>query len=146
MDRVVRLVPFAGPVLFLAGVVSLAVGFLQNEATLSLFVVFPVVTATGGWSMAGILLMIAGFFVFFMTRSASVEPQPLPSARVPLPPVEGAVPASPPSPRRWGGVVFLGPVPVVFGSDPKLTKWMLILGALLFLALFVFTVFSLRGI
>jgi len=142
----VRLVRFAGPILFLAGAASLAVGFLRNEATISLFVIFPVITATGGWSVAGIGLMVAGFFVFFLTWSASIEPQPVPSARTPSPPDEAAVPAFPPSSRRWGGVVFLGPVPVVFGSDPKLTKWMLILGAILFVALFVLTVISLRGI
>jgi uncharacterized protein (TIGR00304 family) len=132
--------------LFLAGVASLAVGFLQNEATLSLFVIFPVITATGGWSMAGILLMIAGFFVFFMTWFAPAEPQPVSSDRVPMSPAAGGLPPFTTSPRRWGGVVFLGPVPVVFGSDPKLTRWMLVLGALLFVALLVLTIISLRGI
>ena len=146
MDPAVRLVRFAGPVLFVAGVASLVMGFLQNEATLSLFVIFPVITATGGWSMAGILLMIAGFFVFFMTWFAPAELRPVSSNRAPVSPEAGALPPSPPNPRRWGGVVFLGPVPVVFGSDPKLTRWMLILGALLFVALLVLTVLSLRGI
>jgi uncharacterized protein (TIGR00304 family) len=146
MDPFVRLVRFAGPALFLAGVTFLAVGFLHNEATLSLFVIFPVITATGGWSMAGILLMIAGFFVFFMTWFAPAESQPVSSDRVPVSPAAGGSPPSPTSPRRWGGVVFLGPVPVVFGSDPKLTRWMLVLGALLFVALLVLTIISLRGI
>jgi uncharacterized membrane protein len=37
-------------------------------------------------------------------------------------------------------VVFLGPIPLVFGSDPQMTRWMLILGAILFLALVLLTI------
>lgn len=135
MGEAVRLVRLAGPSLFVAGLASLAVGFVQGEATLSLFVVFPVVTATGGWSILGIVLMIAGFFVFVLTGFGPMEPQ------IATPPSEGA--AAPPSTGpRWGGVVFLGPIPVVFGSDQKVTRWMLVLGILLFVALLVLTVIA----
>ncbi len=140
----VRLAQLLGPSVFLVGAVSLAVGFLYGQATLSLFVIFPVVTATGPWSILGIVLLIAGVFLFFLTWSMPVE----------LPPPTGPVSAAPPSPpapsgekaRRWGGVVFLGPVPVVFGSDQKVTQWMLILGVALFVALLALTVIALWGI
>src|SRR5438132_13034585 len=49
-------------------------------------------------------------------------------------------PQGTPKVRRWGGVVFLGPIPLVFGSDPQMTRWMLILGAILFLALVLLTI------
>jgi len=51
---------------------------------------------------------------------------------------EGAPPA-----RRWGGVLFLGPIPVIFGSDPRMTRTMLLIGVVLFLALVVLTVLAL---
>ncbi len=142
--RPIRLV---GPALFVVGVGALVVAFLQNEATLSLFVIFPVVTATGGWAVLGILLMVAGFFLFFITwpmGAASVSP---PVEAGVSPPAAGAPPIAAQGPqRRWGGVVFVGPLPVVFGSDQKVTQWMLILGVVLFVALVVFTVIALRGI
>ena len=50
---------------------------------------------------------------------------------------------APPEPtrsRRWGGVLFLGPIPLVFGSDPQVTRMMLVLGVILFLALLVLTI------
>ncbi len=144
MDEAVRLVRLLGPAVFLAGVVSLAVGFLENQATLSLFVIFPVVTATGPWSILGIVLMIVGFFLFFLTWSAPVEMPPPPSPS--LPPPTGVLPVPATSARRWGGVVFLGPIPVVFGSDQKVTQWMLILGVALFVALLVLTVIALWGV
>ncbi len=147
MVGTVRLVRLVGPVLFLAGLAALIEGFLQSQATLSLFLIFPIVTATGAWAFLGIVLMVAGFFLLFFARSP-VHEGPFVSApaaaRSPQPPVPPSTPESPP--RRWGGVVFLGPIPVVFGSDQKVTQWMLIVGVLLFVALVVLTVIALRGI
>lgn len=144
MGGAVRPVRLFGPVVFFVGLIVLAVGFLENQATLSLFVIFPVVTATGPWSILGIVLLIAGVFLFFLSWASPAG----------LPPAESsnAVPGPPPTtsvtgtPRRWGGVVFLGPVPVVFGSDQKVTQWMLLVGVVLFVALLVLTVIALWGI
>ncbi len=134
-----------GPVLLVAGVAALAVGFLQGQASLNLFVIFPVITATGGWSALGIVLLIAGFFSLFLTWP-SVAPAPPPTVGEPLTPSTPAEPAPPAATRRWGGVVFLGPVPVVFGSDAKVARWMLVVGILLFVGLVVLTVLSIWGI
>jgi uncharacterized protein (TIGR00304 family) len=38
-------------------------------------------------------------------------------------------PAGPPA--RYGGVIMLGPIPIVFGSDARIAKWMMILGLIL---------------
>lgn len=144
MVCIVRPARLLGPLLFVAGLVSLAWGFLSGQATLGLVVIFPVVTATGPWSILGIGLLIVGAFVFFLTWSAPVEGAP---------PATVAPSSSPPSSEqpavgtgRWGGVAFLGPFPVVFGSDPKVTQWMLFLGVALFVALLVLTVIALWGI
>lgn len=147
----VRPVRFVGPALFVLGFAALVVAFLENQATLSLFIIFPIVTATGGWAILGILLIIVGFFLFFIAWPAGMisVPPPAPESG-PAPSTTAAQAPSPaqvPQPqRRWGGVVFLGPVPVVFGSDQKVTRWMLVLGLILFVALAVFTIIALRGI
>lgn len=136
-----------GPALFVAGVAALVVGFLRGEATLNLFVIFPVITATGAWSALGILLLIAGSFALFVTwASYTTEPgiisgPPGDSASSPAPMAAPAAPS-----RRWGGVVFLGPIPIVFGSDPKMAKWMIVAGFVLLAALVVLTVIALRVI
>ena len=119
----------------------MAIGFLQGQAGLSLFLIFPVVTATGGWSALGILLLIAGFLALFLTLPA-YEAEALPAARPPAAGPAGA-PTGATSRRRWGGVVFLGPIPVVFGSDAKVARWMLVVGLLLLVGLVVLTVISL---
>ena len=133
--RSVRLGRFLGPGFLLAGLVALAVAVARNEASLALVFVVPVVIASGPLAVLGILLIFVGFFLTFLSWSAG-----------PLPPMPGPAEApsgAPPEPtrsRRWGGVLFLGPIPLVFGSDPQMTRMMLILGVILFLALLVLTI------
>lgn len=144
MVRAVRPARLVGPFIFLAGVASLTLGFLENQATLSLFIIFPVVTATGPWSILGIGLMIVGVFLFFFTWSSAAEWRPSEGPAAPPAQPSPSVPAA--GTHRWGGVVFLGPIPVVFGSDQKMARWMLILGAVLFIGLVVLTVIAWWGI
>ncbi len=136
---------FVGPASLLAGIACLVVGYLRGEASLNLFVIFPVVTATGGWSALGILLIIAGFFGSFLTWPSWTVSEPMPpGGQAPNVGSGGSPSAS--AGRRWGGVVFLGPVPVVFGSDAKFARWMILVGVLLFVGLVVLTVLSIWGI
>ncbi len=140
-----RLTRLLGPTLVVAGIVCLIAGYLKGEASLSLFVIFPVITATGGWSALGILLVIAGFFAFFFTWPAWTVAEPVPPGSQTTGPASGGA-AAETSSRRWGGVVFLGPIPVVFGSDAKVAKWMILAGVLLFVGLAVLTIISIWGI
>lgn len=139
-----RAARFLGPALFVGGVAALAVAFLQDQATLNLLLIFPIITASGPWAFLGILLIVAGFASAFFTWPSRGRALPEPSQ----PPAAMAPPGVPPSAssRRWGGVVFLGPIPIVFGSDAKVTRWMLLAGLILFVALLVFTLIALRSI
>src|SRR5881392_613208 len=132
--RSVRLGRFLGPGFLLAGLVALAVAVARNEASLALVFVVPVVIASGPLAVLGILLIFVGFFLTFLSWSAGPMPPPGP-AEVP----SGASP-EPARLRRWGGVLFLGPIPLVFSSDPDMTRMMLILGVILFLALLALTI------
>lgn len=136
MDGPVRALRFLGPALFVAGILSLAWAFSRGEASLSLVFVVPVVTASGAWGILGIGLIFASFLAGFLTWSLrapdDIEAVPLTPARPP---------ETSEGPRRWGGVVFLGPVPIVFGSDARITRAMLVLAAALFLAFLALTLF-----
>ena len=132
-----------GPSFVAGGVIVLAIAFLRGEASLALVVVFPVITATGALAALGISLIVAGCAISFLAWPLRLE---APSDLGTLPaasPSREASPGSQPS-RRWGGVLFLGPVPIVFGSSPQVTRVMLVLALVLFLALLGFAFFLLR--
>ncbi|QGA53442.1 DUF131 domain-containing protein [Sulfolobus sp. E5-1-F] len=37
-----------------------------------------------------------------------------------------------------GGVIFIGPIPIVFGSSKGIAKWMLIVAIILFILMIIF--------
>ena len=82
-------------------------------------------------------MVFAGFLLTFLLWPFRFEAEPEGQDIRPVS-SEGAPPA-----RRWGGVLFLGPIPVIFGSDPRMTRTMLLVGVVLFLALVVLTVLAL---
>ena len=131
-----------GPVLFGAGIATLAVALARQEATLALVLVFPIIQATGPWGALGVLLLVAGFvgtllmWPFPLVRSHGADVFEEPAVVLPA---AGPVPS-----RRWGGIVFLGPIPIVFGSDPRVTRAMLLIGVALFVALLALTLRLLR--
>ena len=133
----VRLIRWLGPASFLAGVLTMAFAVARGEANVYLVLVIPVVVGTGPLAFLGVFLVFAGFLLTFLLWP--FRPDAEPGGRVVLPASpEGAPPA-----RRWGGVLFLGPIPVIFGSDPRMTRTMLLIGVVLFLALVVLTVLAL---
>ncbi len=127
-----------GPALFLAGLAVLGLAVARGEATLFVVLVVPVVTATGPLAFVGILLVFAGFFASFVFRPSGVV-SASPGEDVPPPGGESGAPST----RRWGGIAFLGPFPIVFGSDPHMSRLMLAIGILLFLALLALTLYAL---
>jgi uncharacterized membrane protein len=134
----VRPLRFLGPAVLLLGLLTLAVSVSRGEANLYLIVIIPAVVGTGPLAFLGILLVFVGFFLTFLLWSAGA---PLLAAPIEPPAIPGSeAPAQVPPRRRWGGVVFLGPIPLVFGSDPQMTRRMLVLGAVLFLALLALTI------
>ncbi len=137
MVSCVRLIRWLGPASFLLGIVTIALAVARGEANLYLVLVIPVIVGTGPLAFLGIFLVFAGFLLTFLLWPTRPDPESegrgvLPLAR------EGPPPA-----RRWGGVLFLGPIPVIFGSDPRMTRTMLLVGVVLFVALVVLTVLAL---
>ena len=135
-----RPIQFLGPAVLLAGVLALALAVARGDASLYLILVIPAVVGTGPLAFLGILLVFIGFFLTSFLWSAGTPMPSAPAAEIP-----GQTPREVLPRRRWGGVVFLGPLPIVFGSDPQMTRTMLVLGAILFLALLILTVVILFG-
>jgi len=118
--------------LLLAAGVALIVGsVLTEEGEVGLFLIFPFIVAHGWMGAAGglmIFLSIICMFVSFWTSSSRPE---------------GPVPTDPSQPsaetqdrKKYGGVVLIGPIPIVFGSDEKMARTML-MAAIAVLAVFV---------
>jgi len=114
------------------GAALIAASLATGEGHAYLVLIFPVFTSTGVLGLLGIVLLFAGIagtmLSFATTRiPAMEEPAAAPSQAAPQAP---APPVAAPAPRL-GGVVMLGPIPIVYGSDAGITKWMIALGVVL---------------
>jgi len=113
--------------LFLAGGACIIAGLATGQGQAGIFVIFPFV-AGSGW------LFILGVILFFLSILAVMFTW--------LPPDEGA-PAPPggrgemQTDRKVGGLLLIGPLPIVIASHKTLALMLLILGVALALTFLV---------
>lgn len=108
-----------------AGVALIAWSIVEQGASLYLVVFVPVVSGSSLSFLLGVALLLVGFFTLPWALDARGE------AAVPAPSPPAAAPSSPEPSGGVGGVVLLGPVPIVFGSwkgVSRRTRWWLALG------------------
>lgn len=114
-------------VALLAGLALLAYAAAEGSLRVGLFLVVPFVYGTGLAATLGMLLVMASALLGFagLARSTS-SPDHQPG----MPPPAGE--------RRsaTGGVVLLGPIPIVWGNG-KVLPWMIATGAALLLLVLV---------
>ncbi|HKZ63603.1 MAG TPA: DUF131 domain-containing protein [Thermoplasmata archaeon] len=132
-----RILPLVAVTALIGGIALLAYSAATGEGQVSLFLIFPVFTGTGLVAFAGMLLITLGFFLGFLSLASRLVPA---SEKPSEPPTAPPAPSSVAPAKKFGGVVFLGPVPIVFGSDRRISTAMLVLGIVLtvLLALFFF--------
>jgi len=120
---------FLSLVCFIIGIVFFILGFLQGDVQTGIFVVFPFLVGSGIYAFAGVIFIFiaALFFIFgFSTRIESDElsldqenSQPIKKTSV-----------------KGGGVVLIGPIPIIFGSNWKIAVFLIILAIILILVVF----------
>ena len=112
----------AALVVWAAGLLLIVASIAEGGARVALVVIVPVVSGSSLTFLLGVALLIAGFLLGFLGVPGSwVEP---PASEAPSEPVG--------SERSGvGGVVLVGPVPIVFGSWrgtlSRRTRWTLAL-------------------
>lgn len=141
--RVARL---ASWIALCGGLASLVYAGLQGDLDVYLLLVVPVVTGTGPWAGLGLLAAFAGLAGLLWTsatrytlggpapRSRDLEGrrgEPGGDARR----QEGSEGTS----TRGGGVILVGPIPIVWGSDRSTTRWLIVAGIALTVAAIVLT-------
>jgi len=115
--------------LFVSGVALIIASVSNEEGQVGLFLIFPFIVTQGWMGAAGSLLLFLAIFSIFigLWTSATQDPEQAP------------VETNSPTPadrtkRSYGGVVLIGPIPIVFGSDEKIAKSMLLIAAAILVA------------
>jgi len=145
--------------LFILAGVLMAIAVWKGEAQAGIFLIFPYISGGGLFLGLGLLLVIVGFVVLVlgsirrfgtMTLEEVFDEEPPVRKKKQRPRTVGDQEVEAPRVRdgfKGGGVVFIGPVPIVFGPNAKVTKHMLYLSIVLVIALcLMFFALSYRGL
>ncbi len=98
----------------------------SGEAQIQLFIIFPLISGTSLLFVLGVVLIVASFVLGFVLAATSMHEQAAPD---PMRSTDNRLPQSGERARqktKYGGVVLIGPVPIVFGSDRKIAWAMLV--------------------
>lgn len=107
-----------------ASAILLALAAIRGELEIALVVIIPVIMGSGPLSLVGGLLLFFGLLVLLLSyfgvpRRGDEDFEPR------LDQLEGA------SGPKVGGVVLVGPIPIIFGSDWRMASLAIILAMVL---------------
>jgi uncharacterized protein (TIGR00304 family) len=120
--------------LILLGVVGIVYGILAGEIQVGLlFFVVPYLYGGTALGALSILAVVIGVVLLFVDATRWAVPE----GTSPSPETEGV----PKSRTEWGGVVIVGPIPIVFGSAPRPAMIALMVAAAVLTALLILFLF-----
>jgi len=122
---------FLPVILLVSGAALLAISVITGGATLSLFIIFPIFTGSAPLFFVSVLLLIAGFFslpmifaggeeFFLSPHSGSANPQNAERDK---------------SRIRAGGVIFIGPIPILVASDGRTAFYTMLVAVIVLVVL-----------
>lgn len=94
--------------LFVAGLALVALSVAQGGASITLVVIIPVISGSSLTFLGGVVLLLAGFLALLFSYSGGWEEESSSLSPGATPTTTGTGGA--------GGLVLVGPVPIVFGS------------------------------
>jgi len=113
--------------LFIIGLVLFLAGTLTGDTKVFLAVIIPIVQTSNPLSIIGILMMFASFFLWFFGRFREAG-------------YERVTPSTKP---KTGGIILIGPIPIVFSNDRALAKILMVLAVIAIVIILFFLIFFL---
>ncbi len=118
----------AGILFVVIGIAMLVVAATQGDLNLAIFVIFPIIVGEGVLPALGGVLIFAGLLLIFFSFVARLQEG---AGRA----VDRASEASDTGQRkRYGGVLLIGPLPIIFGSDKNVVLIMAIVALVILVA------------
>ena len=120
---------------FMIGISFIVLSILKGRAEVGLFLIFPVVFGGGLYLLLGVLFIIVSFVLPFIISFIGNEKSSRRDYEV----------EKKESEKKYGGVIFIGPIPIVFGKDKSITAKMMYIGlviAVLLLIMYLILIFN----
>ncbi len=138
------------------GIGLLVYSIVRGGSEISLFLIIPVISSKGDlFGMIGILMILVGIIALYISsflskgtksniydknrrisgiHNKSKNNEVSHNSEINTIGTEGEF--------RAGGVVFIGPIPIIFGSDKRIARWMIVVGGVI--AIIIIVIFILQ--
>jgi uncharacterized protein (TIGR00304 family) len=113
---------------FIVGIAFFAVGFFTGEAEGGVFVIFPFITGSGVYPLLGFIFIFIAILLFMFGFTTPIGPEELQ--------VEDEYHPRKKTSVKGGGIVLIGPIPIVFGSNWKIAIVLMIIAIILIIVAF----------
>jgi uncharacterized protein (TIGR00304 family) len=125
-----KLVRASGLILISLSVLLLIMAAIRGDLELILIFVIPVIRGEGLLPALGGILLFLGILLIFLSFLVGAHGFPEESALG-----EPLEPSGVERRGRFGGVVLIGPLPIVFGSDRGIVLWMVVIAIVCLIAI-----------
>ncbi|MFW6196228.1 MAG: TIGR00304 family membrane protein [Thermoplasmatota archaeon] len=120
---------------FIIGISLIALSVIKGQADFGIFIIFPMIIGGGLYLFLGVLLIVISFILPFIITITGTKKDSR----------EGYKVEKKKSDTKYGGVIFIGPIPIVFGKDKSVTTKMMYIGfaiAVLLLIVYLIIIFA----
>jgi uncharacterized protein (TIGR00304 family) len=115
----------------LLGISFFVLGFFYGDVDAGIFIIFPYISGTGIYSFISFLFIFISIIVFFFGFLSNFQQKNIETYNKISEPFKKTS-------IKGGGVVLIGPIPIVFGSNWKITVLLMILAILIILISFFY--------
>ncbi len=125
--------------LFAAGIALVLLSIFRGEGSAGIVVCVPFFFGNGLLASLGVVCFIGGMVMLLLGIARAAAAQAARQRREPAEETDGQArtQAGNATKTRAGGVILLGPIPIVFGSDPGMSRTMFYLASGLITAFIV---------
>ena len=115
----------------LLGILFFGIGFFYGNIDAGIFILFPYISGTGIYSFIGFLSIFISIIIFFFGFLDNFQEKNIETCnKIPKPSKNTSI--------KGGGVVLVGFIPIVFGSNWKITALLMILAIIIILISFFY--------
>ena len=116
-------------VCFILGIIFFAVGFFTGEAEGGVFIIFPFIAGSGVFPLLGFIFIFIAILLLMFGFTRNIVPFESDLESDDFPPKKKTT-------VKGGGVVLIGPIPIVFGSSWKIAVILMVVAIVLILVAF----------
>jgi uncharacterized protein (TIGR00304 family) len=114
---------------FILGIIFFSFGFLQGDVESGIILVFPFIGGSGIYAFLGVISLFLAILFFSFGFTSTFEREDFQYE-------DKERPTKKKTSIKGGGVVLIGPIPIVFGSNWKIAFVMMIVAIILILVVF----------